>query len=133
MNNHYVKYEDFVTNNFQDNRRRPFWLFMPMWPWCLNLWPPDQKGSSNSYDQSICDIWRLCNKYCNIPYYNLRPYNLDLWPCDKKFNWDHLLVMNNHYVKYKDCVIKSFQDNEQKPFWHLRPLWHWPLTKWPQK
>jgi hypothetical protein len=31
MTNQYVKYEDFVINSFQDNKRKPFWHFMPRW------------------------------------------------------------------------------------------------------
>jgi hypothetical protein len=42
-----------------------------------------------------------------------------------KINRGHLLVMNNHYVKYENFVINTFQDNQRKPFWHIRPLWPW--------
>jgi hypothetical protein len=35
-------------------------------------------------------------------------------------NEGHVQVMTIKYVKYEDFVINSFQDNEEKPFRHLR-------------
>jgi hypothetical protein len=56
------------------------------------------------------------------------PCDLDLWPSDPKINRVHLLVVTNQYVKYMDFVIITFQDNQQKPFWHWRPC---DLDLWP--
>jgi hypothetical protein len=39
-----------------------------------------------------------------------------LWPGDPIINNGYLLVKNNKYVKYKDFVINSNQNSEQKEF-----------------
>jgi hypothetical protein len=45
---------------------------------------------------------------------NIRePCDLDFWPNDYKINRGHSLVMSNHYVKYEDFVINSFQENKR--------------------
>jgi hypothetical protein len=40
------------------------------------------------------------------------PCDLDHWPSDPKINRGHLLVVTNHYVKYEDFVINTFQDKQ---------------------
>jgi hypothetical protein len=51
--------------------------------------------------------------------------DLDLWPIDPKINRGYLLVMNNHYTKFKACKPKHSLVIDWKP---LRSMWPWPLT-----
>jgi hypothetical protein len=57
MTNQYVKYEDFVIKWAET-------IVTSMASVILNfdIVPQNQKGSSASYDQSVCEIWRLCDK-----------------------------------------------------------------------
>jgi hypothetical protein len=109
MINQYVKYEDFVIKSNQDNEQKPFWHLRPLWTWPLSSWPKNQQGSSTSYDQSICEIWRQCDAVFKIISGNHAdikgPCDLDLWT-NPKINRGHLLVKTNY----------SFQDNQWKPF-----------------
>jgi hypothetical protein len=79
----------------------------------------------------------IIGNYTNIQ----EPCELDLWLSDPEINRGNLLVTINQYVKYEDFVIKSFQDNKRKSFWHLRLTFtfelatqnQWPITMWNMK
>ena len=71
-----------MINSFQKHERKPFWYSRSLWSWPLAYWPPPNQPMANHlvkyenymiiffkkmsrklFDQSTCEIWRLCNKY----------------------------------------------------------------------
>ena len=42
--------------------------------------------------------------------------DLDRWPRELKIHKGLVLIKTNQHVKYKSYIIKSFQDNDRKPF-----------------
>jgi hypothetical protein len=57
-----MKYEDLVTNLYQENKWKPFKHTGLMWPWPLTKWPQNQYRSSTSDNQSKCETQKLDNK-----------------------------------------------------------------------
>ena len=54
-----------------------------------------------------CWDWFIVFKKMSGKHFSIQgQYDLDLWPRNPKVNRGHLLVMNNHLVKYKNVLLK---------------------------
>ena len=93
-----------------------------VWPWLLNMWPENQKGSSTFWVQPLHQVWYWSSEGVkrywadnSVGWKEL--FDLDLWTCDLKINRDHLLIDGNPCTKFGIDQVKGSKDMERTTQW----------------